>query len=169
MLVRPAALHRIGGMAAIRGEVIDDCALASRIKRSGGRIWMGLSRTARSTREYRGRAEIRDMIARTAYTQLRYSPALLAGTVAGLALLYIAAPVLAFAGHGPARVMAIAAWLLMSIAFLPALRFYEKPILLAPLLPAAALFYMEATVASAVRYYRGRGGQWKGRAAARRG
>jgi hopene-associated glycosyltransferase HpnB len=169
MLVRPAALSRIGGIAAIRGEVIDDCALASRIKRSGGRIWMGLSRTTRSTREYRGFAEIRAMIARTAYTQLRYSPALLMGTVAGLALLYVAAPVLAFAGHGPARAIAIAAWLLMSISFLPALRFYEKPILLAPLLPVAALFYMEATIASAVRYYRGRGGQWKGRAAAHRG
>ena len=169
MLVRPAALERIGGMAAIRSEVIDDCALARAIKRSGGRIWMGLSAGTRSTREYRTFAEIRAMIARTAYTELNYSPALLVGTVLGLALLYLAPPVLALAGHGIARLLAIAAWLLLSIAFAPALRFYGKSMLMAPLLPLAALFYMEATLVSAIRYYRGKGGQWKGRAAAHSG
>jgi len=169
MLIRPAALARIGGIAAIRAEVIDDCALARAVKRTGGRMWMGLSTVTRSTRQYRSFTEIRDMIARTAYTQLHYSPALLLGTLLGLALLYVSPPVLTLAGHGAARLAAIAAWLLMSIAFAPALSFYGKSILLAPLLPLAAIFYMEATLASAVRYYRGRGGQWKGRAAAHSG
>jgi hopene-associated glycosyltransferase HpnB len=166
MLVRPAALARIGGIGAIRGELIDDCALAAAIKRSGGRVWLGLSRGTCSTREYMRVREIRDMIARTAYTQLRYSPLLLAGTIAGMVFLYLAGPTLTLLAPGAARWVSGGAWLLMSAAFIPALRYYGKSILLAPLLPVAAAFYVEATIASAVRWYRGTGGQWKGRAQA---
>jgi hopene-associated glycosyltransferase HpnB len=168
MLVRPAALERVGGIEPIRAELIDDCALAHAIKASGGRVWMGLAPETRSTREYRSAGEIRDMIARSAYTQLQYSPLLLAGTVAGMAVIYFAGPVLAIAGHGAARWLGLGSWLLAAISFAPALRFYEKSVLLAPLLPAAAAFYVEATLTSAVRYYSGKGGHWKGRAQAAR-
>ena len=164
MLVRPAALRRIGGIGAIRGELIDDCALARAVNSSGGRVWLGLSRETHSTREYASLGEIRDMIARTAYTQLRYSPVLLGGTVAGMAIIYLAGPVLAILGHGAARWLGVGAWLLMSGSFLPALGYYRKPLALSPLLPVAAMFYVEATITSALRYYQGKGGHWKGRA-----
>jgi len=166
MLVRPAALERIGGMGAIRGELIDDCALARATKQAGGRIWLGVSATTRSTREYRSLGEIRDMIARTAYTQLHYSRLLLAGTVAGMAILYLTPPMLTAFAPGRGRFLGGLAWLLMSLSFVPALGFYGRPVILAPLLPLAAAFYVEATVVSALRFYSGAGGQWKGRAQA---
>ena len=166
MLVRRQALERIGGIGAIRGELIDDCALARAVKRTGGRVWLGLARETRSTREYASPGEIRDMIARTAYTQLRYSPLLLAGTIAGMAIIYLAPPALAIAARGTAQLLGIGAWLLMSMSFLPAVRYYRKPMILSLQLPLAAAFYVESTLASAARYYMGRGGQWKGRAQA---
>jgi hopene-associated glycosyltransferase HpnB len=166
ILIRPEALARIGGIAAIRSELIDDCALALRVKSTGGRIWLGLSRDTESIRPYPTFSSVREMIARTAFTQLRHSALLLAGTLLGMALIYLAPPLLLFAPDNVARALGLAAWILMSAAYIPALRFYRQPLWLAPLLPLTAAFYTFATVESAVRNWRGSGGMWKGRAQA---
>jgi len=168
VLLRRTALERIGGFAAIRGEVIDDCALARAVKRSGGTIWMGLTRKSVSLRAYQTFGEIRDLIARTAFTQLKYSSLLLLGTLAGMFLTYVAPVVLAFYPQPVVWRLGLAAWLLMAVTYLPTVRFYGLSPLWAPFLPAAAAFYSYATWLSAVRYWLGRGGQWKGRAQAAR-
>jgi hopene-associated glycosyltransferase HpnB len=168
VLLRRSALEKIGGLAAIRSEVIDDCSLARAVKRAGGPIWMGVTRASHSLRAYVTFAEIRDLIARTAFTQLRYSAWLLVGTLAGLLLTYIAPVALVFTLPVTARLLALAAWLLMSLTFLPTVRFYRRSPFWAPLLPLAALFYAYATWLSAVRYWLDRGAQWKGRAQAPR-
>jgi hopene-associated glycosyltransferase HpnB len=168
ILLRRESLERLGGFQAIRSEVIDDCALARAVKRGGGKIWMGLTRASVSLRAYSTFSEIRDMIARTAFTQLRYSAPLLAGALAGMFFTYLA-PVALLFDHDPApRILGVATWLLMSLSFLPTVRFYRLSPLWAPLLPLTALFYSHATWSSAVRYWLGRGGQWKGRAQAHR-
>lgn len=167
MLVRRETLERIGGIERIRAELIDDCALARHMKRAGGRVWLGLSSSAHSIRCYATFGELGRMISRTAFTQLGYSWWLLAGTVAGLALTYLAPPLLAvFAPPGPAKGLGALAWLLMSAAYLPAVRFYGRPWFWAMMLPAIAVFYMAATLQSAIAWSRGRGGMWKGRAQA---
>lgn len=168
ILLRREALERIGGIAAIRGEIIDDCALAGAVKKGGGKIWMGLTRASRSLRGYGSFGEIRDMIARTAFTQLRYSALLLLGTLIGMLLTYVAPVALLFAKVPCAIILGAAAWAIMSLTFLPTLRIYRLSPLWAPLLPFAAVFYSYATWLSAMRYWRGRGGQWKGRAQAPR-
>jgi len=161
ILIRPRALARIGGIAAIRNELIDDCALARAVK-PGGSIWLGLTRDTRSIRGYTTFSEIRRMISRTAFTQLRHSTTLLAATILALAMIYVAPPLLLFAAKLPAA-CGLAAWILMTISYVPTLRFYRRSLAWAPLLPLIALFYIYATIDSAVRYWAGRGGQWKGR------
>jgi len=165
MLVQRAALTRAGGIASIRGALIDDCALAARLKQQGP-IWLGLTERVQSLRPYPSFSDIRRMVSRSAYAQLRYSPWLLAGTVAALALAYLAAPLIALFGSGFARGAAAAAWMLMAVAFWPTIRFYRLSPLWAPLLPAIAATYLEFTLDSAVQHPRGRGGLWKGRAQA---
>lgn len=164
MLVRAEALKRIGGIKSIRNALIDDCALAAAIKRSGGGIWLGLAKANTSSRVYNSFGEIWDMIARTAFTQLHYSPVYLAGAVVGMLITYAAPPVLALAGSR----VALAAWLMMFITFVPVLRYYRLSILWALPLPLIALFYLSATIGSAFRYWRGEGGQWKDRSQAPR-
>jgi hopene-associated glycosyltransferase HpnB len=163
ILLRSEALRRIGGLAAIRSEVIDDCALAQAIKRSGGKICMGLTRLSVSLRTYTTSREIRDLIARTAYTQLRYSPLLLVGTLLAMFLTYLAPIALLFAPNPVPRILVASTWLLMSLLYLPTIRFYRLSPPWAATLPLAALFYTYATILSAARYYAGRGAQWKGR------
>lgn len=162
MLIRRTALERIGGLAAIKGELIDDCALARAVKNSGGSIRLDLTREAESIRPYPTLASIWNMIARSAFTQLRYSPALLIGTVIAMALTYLTPPVLLVFGGGAAWLGA-AAWVAMTIAYMPMVLFYGLSPLWAPLLSVTALIYLGATIASAWRHYRGRGGSWKGR------
>jgi hopene-associated glycosyltransferase HpnB len=169
MLLRRAALERIGGISAIRSEVIDDCALARAVKKNGGKIWMGMTRTSVSLREYASFGEIRDMIARTAFAQLRHSFVLLVVALAGLFVTFWLAWILFFTGDDPAWIMASTAVSLMSTTFLLTVRFYGLSPIWAFTLPVAALFYGYATCLSAVRYWLGRGGQWKGRAQAPRG
>lgn len=159
ILIRREVLERIGGIERIQGELIDDCALAQAVKRAGGRVWLGLSASTTSVREYHRFGEIGRMISRTAFTQLRYSWLLLAATVAGIVLAYLIPPAAALAGSAAAA----AAWLLMCIAYMPVLRFYHRSPLWAPLLPMVALFYLAATLHSAAAYRRGTGGKWKGR------
>jgi hopene-associated glycosyltransferase HpnB len=167
MLVRRAALERIDGVDAIRHEIIDDCALARRLKAEGA-IWLGAAQAGpegavRSIREYRSWRPIWDMIARCAFAQLHFSAPALVATVALMSLIYLVPPLLVFVGPLPARLLGAAAWAMMSAAFLPVLRSYDCPVLLAPLPPLAALFYTAATIGSAIQYWRGRGGRWKGR------
>jgi hopene-associated glycosyltransferase HpnB len=168
MLVRRAALRAIGGIEAIRGEVIDDCALGRALKRNGP-IWLGLTEDARSIRPYEGLKDIWRMVARSAYDQLGYSPIALAGTVIGMFVVYLAPPAVALAtpwhGNVVAGAMAGLAWLLMAWSCRPTLALYGRPAP-AALLPVAGLLYNLMTLDSALAYYRGRGGLWKGRAQA---
>ncbi len=166
ILLRRTALERIGGLAAIRSEVIDDCALARAVKRSGGRLWMGLTRASVSLRAYSTFREIRDLIARTAFTQLRYSALLLLGTLLAMLLTYLAPVALLFVPHPAPRILGACAWLIMSVLYLPTIRFYRLSPAWATTLALSALFCSYATCLSAARYYLGRGAQWKGRAQA---
>jgi hypothetical protein len=162
MLIRRETLDRIGGVDSIRHEIIDDCALARRVK-AVGKVWLGAADDTVSIREYGSWRAIWDMIARCAFAQLGYSTPVLVGTVVAMGVVYLAPPLLLLAGPAPARILGVAAWLGMSAVFVPVLRLYRCPVALALLLPAAALFYTAATVWSAVQYWRGRGGRWKGR------
>lgn len=162
MLIRRSALERIGGIPSIRGELIDDCALARAVK-PDGRVWLGLTESAHSIRAYSTFAEIGRMISRSAFTQLHHSVWLLAATIAGLGVIYVAPPLLLLTRDPLAIVLGLAAWMLMSVSYLPMLRFYKKSPAWAPLLPLIAIFYMGATLDSALRYWTGKGGQWKGR------
>lgn len=163
LLLRRSAFDRTGGLGAICGEVIEDCALARAVKKTGGKIWLGLTRTSVSLRGFASFAEIRDMIARTAFTQLRQSVLLLVATLIGLFVTYVLAWVLLLALDNPARLPAGVAICLMTAIYLAAVRFYGLSPLWAATLPIAAVFYGYATCVSAVRYWLGRGGQWKGR------
>ena len=162
MLVRPAALARIGGIDSIRSEIIDDCALARRVK-AGGAVWLGPSMGTHSIREYRSWRPIWDMVARCAFAQLRYSAVLLALMVVGMSALYLAPPLLLLSGIPAAMALGAAAWLAMAAAFVPILRLYRCPAATGFLLPLIAAFYMAATIGSAVMFWCGRGGSWKGR------
>ncbi len=169
ILLRRNVLAPIGGMASIRGEVIDDCALARAVKKNGGKIWMGLTRVSMSLRGYGTFAEIRDLIARTAFTQLHYSFAFLAIALAGLFGTFLLPWILFFAYPGEAWLLVDTAIALMTATFLLTVRFYNLSAAWALTLPFAAVFYGYATCVSAVRYWLGRGGQWKGRAQAQNG
>ena len=161
ILVRPEALQRAGAMQSIRAEIIDDCALAREVKKAGGRTWLGLTDSARSIRRYRTFGEIERMIARTAFNQLRHSIVLLLIATVGLLITYMVPVMLLFDPNWP---FGAAACALMSISYWPMVRFYGLNPLWALTLPAAAIFYMAATLDSAIRYWIGTGGQWKGRA-----
>jgi hopene-associated glycosyltransferase HpnB len=159
MLVRTAVLARIGGIVAIKDRLIDDCALAAEIKRTSGRIWLGLSEDDVSIRPYAGLGGIWRMVSRTAYDQLGYSPGLLAGTIVWLVLLFVLPPILAFTGSP----LGVAGWLAIAMAEIPTLRLYRLPPWWGLFLPLAALLYAGMTLDSARQYWRGRGGEWKGR------
>ncbi|WP_431996730.1 glycosyltransferase [Streptomyces fungicidicus] len=171
VLLRAEAAERARVPDSIRHAVIDDVALARAVKRSGGRVWLGLADRVDSVRPYPRLGDLWSMVARSAYAQLRHSPVLLAGTVAGLALVYLVPPVAAVAGavtgNAAAAVCGAAAWLVMSGTYAPMLRHYGQPLWLAPLLPFTASLYLLMTVDSAVRHHRGRGAAWKGRTYAR--
>jgi hopene-associated glycosyltransferase HpnB len=162
MLVRPQALAAAGGIAAIRGALIDDCALGAALKRQGP-VWLGLTTRVTSVRPYEHIADIRRMVARSAYAQLGYSPLKLAGCLVGMALTYLAAPVLAFCASGLAQALGDAAFALMIVSYQPMLRFYRRSPLWGLALPLIALAYMAFTLDSAYQHVRGRGGLWKGR------
>ncbi len=181
MLVQAAALGKAGGLDPVKGALIDDVALGTLVKRNGGqhsRIWLGLTTDIRSARPYPGLASLWQMIARSAYVQLRYNPALLGGTLIGLLLLYAAPPAglvaaliaLAAGATGPATVVAglagLAGWALLTVSYLPMLRFYRLSPWRAATLPLIALLYAAMTADSARRHYSGRAVSWRGRAAA---
>jgi len=172
MLIRRGALA--GGLAPIRGALIDDVAMGRMIKRQRGRCWLGVTRQVVSVRPYPRLASLWQMVVRSAYIQLRYSPVLLAATLAGLLFLYVLPPTGAIAGL--AAVLAggggaaaftlgagLAGWALMSLSYLPMLRLYRLSPLRAPGLPLIALLYAAMTADSARRHYAGRGAEWRGR------
>ncbi|MBD2530163.1 glycosyltransferase [Nostoc flagelliforme FACHB-838] len=196
ILISREALERIGGIQVIRQALIDDCALAQAVKRSGevgsreqgagskgeefsplppapcpsaspGRIWLGLSTLTRSLRPYDSLATIWDMVARTAYTQLNYSPLILLGTLVGMPLIYLVPPVCvilgAVWGNWAIALTGLLGWILMTLAYYPTIRFYKCSPWLAFSLPAIAFLYTLMTLDSALRHWQGRGGAWKGR------
>ncbi len=162
MLVDRAALARAGGLAAIGGALIDDCALG-RLMKSVGPIWLGLTRRVVSLRPYPRLDDIRRMVVRSAYAELRYSPLRLAGALVGLTATFLLPPVLAahadFAVGGPA----LLAYVLMVLSFRPMLRRYGMGAWRGLFLPVVAALYMAFTVESAIVHALGRGGAWKGR------
>jgi hopene-associated glycosyltransferase HpnB len=164
MLIRPEIMEKAGGFEAIRGEIIDDCSLAARVKKSGGRLWLGVSRDTRSIRGYTTLRNLRDMISRSAFNQLRHSSLLLIACIAGMALTFIAPLALIWAKDRVAGWIALLSCLAMFASYVPVLRLYRKNPLSAVVLPFAAIFYLYATVHSALNYWRGNGGVWKARA-----
>ena len=165
MLVEAELLQKAGGIEAIAGALIDDCALGARMKQVGP-IWLGLTRRVVSLRPYPHFDDIRKMVVRSAYSQLKYSPLLLAGALASMVLTYLAPLGLALFGQGVGQAAGLAAFALMCLSFAPIQRFYGLSILRAATLPLIAAFYMGYTLDSAVQFRRGRGGMWKGRAQA---
>lgn len=166
-LVRREALAAGGGLAAIRGAVIDDVAVARIIKKAGGRTWLGLAEQVHSRRPYPKLADLWNMVARTAYTQLRHSPLLLLGTVLGLGLVFVVPPLAAIVGLATgdlrAGLLGTLTWLIMTATYLPMIRYYRQPLVSTLLLPGVATLYLAMTVDSARRTRAGRGASWKGR------
>jgi len=172
VLVRREALARAGGIESLRAEVIDDCALGRAVKRSGGRLWLGLSATERSIRPNTGLGDVWRMVARSAFTQLRHSSLLLAGTLVGLGILHLVPPLwvllLPLHGDGAAAALAAGAWLLAATSFVPTLSLYGRSLAWALALPLAGALYAGMTFDSARRHWRSEGASWKGRAGAGR-
>ncbi|MFJ5226718.1 glycosyltransferase [Streptomyces sp. NPDC088400] len=171
VLLRTEAAERARVPEAIHQAVIDDVSLARAVRRGGGRIWLGLAERVDSVRPYPRLADLWRMVSRSAYAQLRHNPLLLLGTVAGLAVIYLAPPVAlcvgVFGGDPAAGWLGFAAWAVMAGTYVPMLRYYRQSLWPALLLPFTATLYLLMTVDSAVRHYRGRGAAWKGRTYAR--
>lgn len=162
MLVHAETLRGIGGIEAIRDALIDDCALARKLKAKGP-IWLGLTDRVISIRGYPRWADVARMVSRSAYAQLGYSPVQLAGTALGMMLTFVVPPMAALMGEGSARLFGIGAWALMALLFVPMLRTYKVSSLYGVALPAVALAYLMFTLDSAFQSMRGKGGFWKGR------
>jgi hopene-associated glycosyltransferase HpnB len=165
MLARRDALEKAGGIAAIRHNIIDDCALG-RVMKAQGPIWLGLTDRAVSLRPYEHITDIRHMITRSAFAQLGYSPLILLGTLLGLFIVYIAPVMTALFAWGISQLAGWLAWLIMAAMFQPMLRFYRLSPLWGLALPLIGAFYAAFTLESAVQYWSGKGGMWKGRAQA---
>jgi hopene-associated glycosyltransferase HpnB len=163
MLVRAETLERAGGLESIRGAVIDDCSLAGLLKQHGGKLWLGLTDQSRSLRRYDTFSQMDRMISRTAFHQLKHSSLLLLGTIAGMIITYLAPPLLLLTRARLTFLMGLAACAAMTITYSRMVRYYRLNPAWALTLPLAALFYLGATIHSAINYWSGRGGQWKGR------
>jgi hopene-associated glycosyltransferase HpnB len=164
VLIRRDALERIGGIAAIRGALIDDVTLAKAVKSSSAAVYLGHSGLATSIRPYPGWSDLWQMVARTAFTQLRYSALLLLLTLAGLTLVWLIPAWAILFAHGWTRLAGLAAFVLAASSYLPTLSRYRSKPLWALALPLIASFYMAATLGSALNHWFGRGARWKNRA-----
>jgi hopene-associated glycosyltransferase HpnB len=162
MLVRREALHAAGGLEAVRGALIDDCALGALMKGQGP-VWLGLTESVDSLRACSTFADFHRMVARSAFAELRYSPLRLAGAIGGMALVYLAPPLFAILARGGAQMAGALAWAMMALSLMPTLRLYGRPLVGGLALPAIAGAYVAFTFDSAYQYWRGRGGYWKGR------
>jgi len=163
MLVRADTLERAGGLEAIRGALIDDCSLARLLKQHGGRLWIGLSDQSQSLRRYETFSDLEHMISRTAFNQLKHSSLLLLGTIAGMVITYLAPPLLLLSRSRLAIFMGAATWAAMTMTYSTMVRYYRLNPAWALTLPLAALFYLGATMHSALKYWNRSGGDWKGR------
>jgi hopene-associated glycosyltransferase HpnB len=163
ILIKPESLERAGGIEAIRDQIIDDCALARRVKDSGGRVWLGTTTSSQSIRPYRSAFDIGSMISRTAFNQLHHSILMLLVAVVGLIVTYLVPIGLLFSQYASLAFLGAVLWFAISVAYLPTVILYRLHPLWALTLPLAAVFYLGATLHSAVRYWLGRGGRWKGR------
>jgi glycosyltransferase involved in cell wall biosynthesis len=162
MLVRREDLHAAGGLEAVRGALIDDCALGALMKEQGP-IWLGLTDSVDSLRAYSTFADFRRMVSRSAFAELRYSSLRLAGAIGGMALVYVAPPLFAIFARGGAQLAGALAWAMMALSLMPTLRLYRQPLVGGLALPVIAAAYLAFTFDSALQYWRGRGGYWKGR------
>src|SRR5215813_9070278 len=162
MLVRTDALATAGGIASIRTALIDDCSLAANLKKIGP-IWLGLTDRVHSIRPYDTLSDVKQMISRSAYAQLRYSPLLLVATTTSMILTFIVPPLLTLFATGSPRILGLIAWIAMTLSYVPTLQFYRRSLLWSIALPGIAALYLYYTLNSAYQYLRGRGGQWKGR------
>ncbi len=162
VLLRTKSLRDIGGFAALRGALIDDCTLAACIKRAGGRTWIGLSRDVKSLRPYDTLGSIWDMVARSAFTQLRYSVTLLLACTVLMGLAFWL-PVAALAGSPAAVAAGAVAWAAMAVSYWPTLHYYGRSPLWGLALPVVGTLYLAMTWTSALRYWRGERSRWKGR------
>jgi hopene-associated glycosyltransferase HpnB len=162
MLVRRETLNAAGGLEAVRSALIDDCALGALMKGQGP-IWLGLTEDVRSLRAYPTCADFGRMVARSAFAELRYSPLRLGGAISGMALVYVAPPLFAIFARGGAQMAGALAWAMMALSLMPTLRLYGRPLIAGLALPAIAAVYVAFTFDSALQYWRGRGGYWKGR------
>jgi hopene-associated glycosyltransferase HpnB len=163
MLVRAETLERAGGLEAIRGALIDDCSLARLLKQHGGRLWIGLADQSQSLRRYKTFSDVEHMVSRTAFNQLKHSSLLLLCTIAGMVMTYLAPPLLLLTRSRLAIFMGAAAGAAMTMTYSTMVRYYRLNPAWALTLPLAALFYLGATMHSAVKYWNGSGGDWKGR------
>ena len=163
MLMRAETVERAGGLKSIRGAVIDDCSLARLLKQHRGRLWIGLTDQSQSLRRYETFSDVEHMVSRTAFNQLKHSSLLLLCTFAGMVITYLAPPLLLLTRSSLAIIMGAAAWAAMTITYSAMVRCYRLNPAWALTLPLAALFYLGATLHSAIKYWKGRGGGWKGR------
>ena len=163
VLVRSETLERAGGLIAIRGALIDDCSLARLLKQHGVRLWIGLTDQSHSLRRYETFSDIERMVSRTAFNQLKHSSLLLLCTIAGMVITYLAPPLLLLSGSRQAFFIGAAAWAAMTVTYSTMVRYYRLNPAWALAMPLAALFYLGATMHSAVKYWNGSGGDWKGR------
>ena len=163
MLVKAETLERAGGLESIRGAVIDDCSLARLLKQHGGRLWMGLTDQSQSLRRYETFSDVEHMVSRTAFNQLKHSALLLLCTIAGMVITYLAPPLLLLTRSRLTILMGAAAWAAMTITYSTIGRYYRLNPAWALTLPLAALFYLGATMHSAIEYWNGSGGDWRGR------
>jgi hopene-associated glycosyltransferase HpnB len=167
ILIHSEALNRIGGLQIIRQALIDDCSLAKAVKSTHGKIWLGLSTLTYSLRPYDSLKTIWDMVARSAYTQLNYSPFLLIGSLLGMTLVYLLPPIAIIfglvLGNWIITLISFIGYLLMTFAYFPIIRFYKCSPVFAFSLPIIAFLYTSMTIDSALQHWQGRGGAWKGR------
>ena len=163
MLVKAETLERAGGLESIRTALIDDCSLAQLLKQHGGRLWIGLTDESQSLRRYETFSDVEHMVSRTAFNQLKHSSLLLLCTIAGMVIAYLAPPLLFLTRSSLTILMGTAAWAAMTITYSTMVRYYRLNPAWALTLPLAALFYLGATIHSAVNYWNGSGGEWKGR------
>jgi hopene-associated glycosyltransferase HpnB len=163
ILIRPEALARAGGIESIRHQVIDDCTLARIVKGSGGKLYLGVSNLMASIRRHESLTHIGRLISRTAFSQLHHSVLMLLGTLFALAITYVLPFVMTFFAPPVPMVLGMVAWAGMTICYFPTIRFYDLKPHWSLALPLVALFYMGATVWSAIEFWSNKGGEWKGR------
>ncbi len=163
ILLKTEIIERMGGFSAIKSELIDDCALAQRIKMSGCKTWTGITHSVKSLRRYDSLGSVWKMVSRTAYTQLKYSPLLLSLCVVVMVFAFVF-PVAGLASGGIlSKIFSAAALFFMFLCYIPTLLYYRLSLFYAVLMPLVGVLFLAMTLSSAFDYYRGERSQWKGR------